>query len=142
MPARQQDAPRSAEPTVWHSTPQGHPWVMTVLVGAVILGGVALGAAPLVSWIIELRGPAAGATAQPAAVDPVPVVRTTDVLLARARALYAGGHLHDALRALDRIDIGDPVRQDADRLRGAIQRDLLAAAGAGQAQAAETGQTR
>ena len=35
----------------------------------------------------------------------------------------AGGHLHDALRLLDRIGIADPVRADADRLRADIQRD-------------------
>ena len=37
--------------------------------------------------------------------------------------------LHEALRALDRIAPADPLRPDADRLRGDIQRGLLAAAG-------------
>ena len=122
-----------------HRAPQPYSWVMTALVAAAILGGVALGAAPLVSWIIELRGPDGGVALQPAAADAVPVVRTPDVLLARARALYAGGHLHDALRALDRIDIGDPVRPESDRLRGLIQRDLLAAAASGQPRDPQTG---
>jgi hypothetical protein len=33
------------------------------------------------------------------------------------------------LRLLDRIDIGDPLHADAERLKGDIQRDLLAVAG-------------
>ena len=45
-----------------------------------------------------------------------------------SRELYAGGHLKDALRGLDRIDIGDPLRGEADRLRADIQRDVLAGA--------------
>jgi hypothetical protein len=53
--------------------------------------------------------------------------------------LYAGGHLHDALRLLDRIGITDPVRADADRLRADIQRDLLAAASAGTPATTDTG---
>jgi hypothetical protein len=48
-------------------------------------------------------------------------------VLSRAQDLYAGGHLRDALRALDRVDVGDPLRPEADRLRGEIQQDLLAA---------------
>jgi hypothetical protein len=49
--------------------------------------------------------------------------------LAQARHLYVGGHLRDALRLLERIDVGDPLRSEADRLRGEIQRELLAVAG-------------
>jgi len=103
---------------------QARQWTMTGLVAAAIIGGVALGAAPLVSWIIELRGPAPAAV-QPVAPEALPIVRTPDMVLGRARDLYAGGHLRDALRALDRIDIGDPLRPEADRLKGEIQRDLL-----------------
>ena len=46
--------------------------------------------------------------------------------LDRARELYAGGHLRDALRLLEGIGIADPARQEADRLRADIQRVLLA----------------
>jgi hypothetical protein len=49
-------------------------------------------------------------------------------VLARARSLYADGHLRDALRALARIDAADPMRPEADRLRADVQRALLAAA--------------
>ena len=83
------------------------------------------GAAPALSWLADV--PAAQPATQ-VAPEPVPMVRTADTLLDRARELYAGGHLHDALRLLDRIGIADPLRADADRLRADIQRDLLAAA--------------
>jgi hypothetical protein len=52
--------------------------------------------------------------------------------------MYAGGHLRDALRQLDRIGIADPLRPEADRLRATIQRDLLEAASAG-TRASDTG---
>ena len=48
----------------------------------------------------------------------------------QARALFAGGKLRDALRALDRVPVGDALRPEAERLRADIQRELLAVAGA------------
>jgi len=89
---------------------------------AIVLGG------PVLSWMIDVPT-AVPPTAQ--AAEPLPIVRTADTLLDRARGFYTGGHLHDALRLLDRIDIADPVRAEADRLRTDVQRDLLAAASAG-----------
>jgi len=109
------------------SSPPQRQWAMTALVCAVILSAIALGAAPLVSWVTTLRaGTRAANVALPA--EPLPVVRSAERELARAQSLYAGGHLFDALRALDRIELGDPLHADADRLRGDIQRDLLAVA--------------
>lgn len=95
------------------------------LAGVAVISGLALLAAPLVSWFgngptVEPR-PAATTT-----LEPLPVVRTGEVALERARTFYAGGHLADALRTLDRIDVGDPARADAEKLKGDIQRDLLA----------------
>jgi hypothetical protein len=104
-------------------------WAMPALVAAVIISAVALGAAPLTSWLLELRGPVAHVPAQPVAAEPLPVVRSAETMLTRARDLYAGGHLHDALRSLDGIDVGDPLRPEANRMTADIQRDLLAAAG-------------
>ncbi|OFW43088.1 MAG: hypothetical protein A3J29_11980 [Acidobacteria bacterium RIFCSPLOWO2_12_FULL_67_14b] len=78
-------------------------------------------------------------SAQPVADRPVPAMVTpaplaipapTETYLTQAQALFAGGKLRDALRALDRVPMGDSLRQDADRLRGEIQRELLAVAGA------------
>ena len=42
------------------------------------------------------------ATTVQTSAEPLPIVRTADIVLDRARELYAGGHLHDALRLLDR----------------------------------------
>lgn len=67
------------------------------------------------------------ATVMPA---PLPVPAPTEAYLAQGRALFAGGKLRDALRALDRVPLGDALRPDADRLRGEIQRELLAVASA------------
>ena len=107
-----------------------HPWRWAIAGIAVVAvaAAVVLGGAPLLSWLIDVPA-AAPQSAQ--AAEPLPIVRTADTLLDRARGLYSGGHLHDALRLLDRIDIADPVRPDADRLRAEIQRDLLAGASAG-----------
>jgi hypothetical protein len=52
------------------------------------------------------------------------------VALGRARALFARGHLNDAIRALDEIPRGDQVAPEADGVRADIQRLLLEAAGA------------
>ena len=101
------------------------PWVVAVLALAAVGAGVYFGAAPALSWLVAVPPPARSTT--PAAAEVLPMVRTADTLLERARALYVGGHLHDALRLLDRIGIADPVRPEADRLRADIQRALLAA---------------
>ena len=61
---------------------------------------------------------------------PLPVPSPTEAYLAQGRALFAGGKLRDAMRALDRVPLGDSLRQDADRLRADIQRELLAVANA------------
>ena len=78
--------------------------------------------------------PAQATTGAPAALvtppSPLPVPSPTEAYVAQARALFAGGKLRDALRALDRVPVGDALRPDAERLRADIQRELLAVAGA------------
>lgn len=61
---------------------------------------------------------------------PLPVPAPTEAYLSQARAMFAGGKLRDALRALDRVPPADLLRPEADRLRGEIQRELLAVASA------------
>ena len=56
----------------------------------------------------------------------LPLPRRGEIALTRARALAAGGHLRDALAALDAVRPTDPQQPDADRLRADIQRQLLA----------------
>jgi len=59
---------------------------------------------------------------------PLALPRRGETALARARSLAAGGHLRDALAALDGVRPTDPERADADLLRGDIQRQLVALA--------------
>ena len=130
-------APRVAERTI----PPGARWTWQWAIAALVVlstgGAIFFGAAPALSWLADV--PAATRTTVQTTAEPLPIVRTADILLDHARALYAGGHLHDALRLLDRIGIADPVRADADRLRADIQRNLLAAASAGTSAATDTG---
>ena len=76
--------------------------------------------------------PVQATTGTPVQVSPVPaalpVPAPTEGYVAQARAMFARGKLRDALRALDRVPVGDTLRADADRLRGDIQRELLAVA--------------
>jgi hypothetical protein len=76
--------------------------------------------------------PAQATTGAPAALvtppSPLPIPSPTEAYVGRARALFTGGKLRDALRALDRVPIGDALRPDAERLRADIQRELLAVA--------------
>jgi len=98
---------------------------LAVLVAAVML----LGGLPIGTWISGLLSGDAPVSTEAPPADPLPTVRGADMALERARALHGDGRLHDALRALERIGIADPLRGDADRLRARIQQDLLAAAG-------------
>ena len=59
---------------------------------------------------------------------PLPVPSLAEIALARAQRLESRGRLHDALDALEPIDIGDPLRARADELKASVQRQLLAAA--------------
>lgn len=56
----------------------------------------------------------------------LPVLSSADVALVRAKNLYNGGRLAEALQALDRVTPESPVRAEADTLRVNIQRLLLA----------------
>jgi tetratricopeptide (TPR) repeat protein len=113
------------------------PWAIAALALGGLGAAVYFGAAPALSWLADV--PPAVRSATPSATDPLPMVRTADTLLDRARALYIDGHLHDALRLLDRIGIADPVRPEADRLRSEIQRALLAASPAASSAPSDSG---
>jgi alkyl sulfatase BDS1-like metallo-beta-lactamase superfamily hydrolase len=101
---------------------------------------VYFGAAPALSWLVDV--PADARALPQTAPEPLPIVRTADTVLDRARDLYAGGHLRDALRLLDGIGIADPARSEADRLRADIQRVLLASVNTGPDAPAPTGTAR
>jgi hypothetical protein len=116
----------AAAPTIPHRT----GWIAASILAVAVAITMLVGGLPIGTWLSELQGDSANASVQAPLAEPLPLVRTSEMLIARARTLYAGGHLHDALRTLDRIDIADPFRADADTLRAEIQRSLLAAAGA------------
>jgi hypothetical protein len=100
----------------------------------VIVGLAAVGYAVLVSERVDWNAVWPSASANTAAKTPPSIARETalplprrgDAAVARARALAAGGRLHDALSALDDVRPTDPRRPDADRLRADLQRQLLA----------------
>ena len=98
-------------------------WPATIAVCVVIAGSIFLAAQPIASWLGEQ--PISAPLVTPRASESVPVVRTSEMRLARARTLYESGKSHEALRLLDAIDRGDPLRADADSLTAVIQAALL-----------------
>jgi hypothetical protein len=99
-------------------------WIVTILVCVVIAGTILLAAQPIASWLGE--GPAVAPVASSRTSEPLPIVRSAEMRLSRARTLFTAGRPYDALRLLETIDRGDPLRNDADTLTAAIQSSLLA----------------
>ena len=128
------DAPRgstSGRSTIENAAPpqtrRVSGWLPTIVASVFVAVAVLTGTLSLVSWFTDLASsPAAAPERTP--LEPLPVVRSSEIVLARARSLYSDGHLRDALRTLQRIDSADPIRPEADRLRADVQRALLEAA--------------
>jgi hypothetical protein len=78
----------------------------------------------LEAWLVP--PPASIGTARPADPGPLPLPRSSDLVLRRARALQARGHLAEALEILAAVGVTDPLRAQADQLRTDIERQLLA----------------
>ncbi len=113
-------------------------WITAAAI--VLVGGIAFVLVTpngLADWF-----PAQATTGAPSTLvtppTPLPLPSPTEAYLAQARSLFAGGKLRDALRALDRVPVGDALRADAERLRADIQRELLAVAGAEASSASST----
>ncbi len=107
-------------------------WMAAAVVLAVVTG--------LAAWLVaspstpNLWPPAFAPetiVALPAASAPLPVPAPTEIHVTQGRELFAAGKLRDALRALDRVPFGDSLRPEAERLRGLIQRELLATSAPG-----------
>lgn len=102
-------------------------WIVTGVVAGVILGVAALALVLNSTGTLPLLG-----NPEPLPVStlnsPLPVPTAGEIALSRAQALYARGRLPEALRALDGVPSGDPLRPRADDLAATIQRQLLAAA--------------
>lgn len=140
--------PRAALPLVRAVAPSsrgGLALAITALLVVVVAGAFAAASWDRLDWRAWLPLE----DAPPSAVLPLPrdaappLPRRGELALTRARALAAGGHLHDALKALDAVRQTDPQKPDADRLRGDIQRQLLGLAAVGaQPPAGETGDGR
>jgi tetratricopeptide (TPR) repeat protein len=110
-------------------TRQGSRWVNAMFgVMLVATAGVAI-----VSWDqLRVWVPALNTGAQQTVApmrvvqEPLIVPRSSEIALDRARALFESGRLHDADRAVDLVRPTDPLRGEADKLKAAIQRELLA----------------
>jgi tetratricopeptide (TPR) repeat protein len=97
------------------------------LMAACLVAGATLAVAwpRIVDWATaEVSPPSAAVPAGPESAIPVPVA--SDLLIERAASLFGRGQLHEALRVLEGVGLGDPRRAEADRLRAEIQRVLLA----------------
>jgi hypothetical protein len=105
-------------------------WTAVAAFALVVAIAMLLGGLPIGSWLSELQvTPPAPSTQASWSDEPLPVVRASETIVARARELHGGGRLRDALRLLERVDAADPLRAEADRLRADVQRELLAATG-------------
>jgi tetratricopeptide (TPR) repeat protein len=110
-------------------------WLAWIAAGVVL--GVAAVAVALTmlgtrgeEWL-PIGGPAPRASVR-APDERLTVPSASDVWLARARVHYGKGRLREALTVLDAIGPDDALSIQADELRAAIQRQLLAAARAGE----------
>ena len=101
-------------------------WLATGAASVVITALILLGALRTASWLRE--SPVVVRTGDAASRDPLPIVRAGERRIDRAQALRDSGRLRDALRELDVIELGDPLRPEADRLRSEIQHVLLSTA--------------
>lgn len=98
----------------------------TVLVAIVIVLAAFMAARPDWRTLVSLAPPVATASFAPVTREAVLAIPTRgEMALARARRLASAGELRDALTALDLVRTTDPQRNDADELRGDIQRQLL-----------------
>lgn len=104
-------------------------WLATGAASVAITALILLGALRTASWLRE--SPVEVRTTDAASLDPLPIVRDGERRLDRARSLRDAGRLREALRELDVVELGDPLRPEADRLRSEIQRVLLSAAKGG-----------
>jgi hypothetical protein len=113
--------------------------------GALVVFAVAFGAAmaySIAAWgALDWRGlvlsgsvlPRRGASVRPADAtvghtSALAPPRRGALALTKARTLVAEGHLTDAMWALELVRPTDAERAEADRLRGDIQRQLIALA--------------
>ena len=120
--------PTPAQPSLAAWTAMGGFLLVIVAAGLFAAGATR----PEWGWLVE-RSASRGAGRAPVSSAasgrdgaPLPIPRRSEGVLARARALVSAGKLRDALPLLESIRVTDPERQDAERLRADIQRQLIA----------------
>jgi len=110
-------------------------WLTTGAACMAITALIFVGALRTASWLRE--SPVAVRTGDAVSRDELPTARDGERRIARARALRDEGRLREALQQLNVVELGDPLRPQADRLRSEIQRVLLSAAAGGPGTAGE-----
>jgi hypothetical protein len=118
-----------------------HAWVLA-LAGVAAVALVAFGAWRLPDIDLALGSVGRSPDPRVGARAPLPVPGASDIALARARALYDRGRLRESAVALEAIRPDDPLGGEADALRAAIQRALLATAGSRGLPLPETGEVK
>jgi tetratricopeptide (TPR) repeat protein len=107
------------------------PIALAALVVVIVAAGLFVAAAARSDRRSLAELPHVPATSPPAPafaeVKP-PLPRRGEMALGRARALVLSGRLRDALTALDSVRPTDPEKPEADRVRAAIQKQLIALA--------------
>jgi len=126
--ARTASRPNPVRRLMSTATMRRRDWVVTGLACSLITAVILLGALRTASWLRE--SPVSVRTGD-GARDPLPIVRDGEQRIDRAQALRASGRMREALRELDVIELGDPLRPQADRLRSEIQRLLLSSVSRG-----------
>jgi tetratricopeptide (TPR) repeat protein len=122
-------ARRSSEPTAPVRERRRTAWVLPAVVLTIIAAALLYiqasreRTAPFL-FLLDWGGGAATSASRPLE-EALPVPRSAEIDLDRARALLVQGHPRDALRLLDRIGPNDPSRAEAAALREDVQRELL-----------------
>lgn len=101
-------------------------WFATVAASLVVTGIILVGALRTASWLRE--SPVAVRAGDSALREALPIVRDAERRLDRAQLLRDQGRFREALRELDVVELGDPLRPQVDRLRSEIQHILLSSA--------------
>jgi len=111
------------------SSRAGATWIVVALIAFALLAWVGYAASAsgvTIRSLLLLAEPAAPGAGAPVTDLSLPLPRRGEIALDRARTLASGGRLHEALAALDDVRATDAQRSEAYRLRGDIQRQLLA----------------
>jgi hypothetical protein len=106
-------------------TSMRHQWWSTLLASVAVAVTILAAVLYTASWLRE--SPAAPRVADAAPEDPLPLASGAEIRLRRAESLRDAGRLREALAQVEAIEIGDPLRPEAERVRAEIQREVLSA---------------